>query len=83
MALAKDMVVTGRKLSGGGGGAPLQQRSPKTARASGIPVVRAKPVPPSVSKRTVADDGRKQQPKSKCSYRPTSAERVKVRHTAR
>lgn len=81
MALAKDM-ATGRKLLGGG--APLQQPcSPRTARASGIPVVRAKPVPPSVSKKTAvaADDGRKQQPnqpKLKCNRRPTSAERIKV-----
>lgn len=82
MALAKDMVI-GRKLSGSGGGAPLQQqpRSPRTARASGIPVVRAKPVPPSVSKRTVADDGRsRKQQQPKCTRRPTSVERVKVLH---
>lgn len=76
MVLAKDM-ATGRGKSSG---AAAGSHSPRAARPAAISI-RPKPVPPSVSRKTVATvvggSSRKPQPTNKC-RRPTSAERVKV-----
>jgi len=77
MVLAKDM-ATGR---GKASGAAASSHSPRAARPSAAISIRSKPVPPSVSRKTVAtvvgSSSRKPQPTNKC-QRPTSAERVKV-----
>eukprot|EP00102_Acyrthosiphon_pisum_P008588 XP_003245431.2 PREDICTED: unconventional myosin-XVIIIa [Acyrthosiphon pisum] len=77
MVMAKDM-ATGRGKSSG---AAAGSQSPRAARPSAAISIRPKPVPPSVSKKTLATvvggSSRKPQPSNKC-RRPTSAERVKV-----
>jgi len=79
MVLAKDM-ATGRGKSSGTAAA-AGSHSPRAARPSAATSMRPKPVPPSVSRKTVAavvgGSSRKPQPANKC-RRPTSAERVKV-----
>jgi len=79
MVLAKDM-ATGRGKSSG---AAAGSHSPRATRPSAAISIRPKPVPPSVSRKTVATvvggSSRKPQPSNKC-RRPTSAERVKVLH---
>lgn len=86
MVLAKDMATGRGKPSSGTGAAAAAaagSHSPRAARPSAAVTVRPKPVPPSVSRKTVATvvcgSGRKpQQTANKC-RRPTSAERaVKV-----
>lgn len=80
MVLAKDMATGRGKPSSGI--AAAGSHSPRAARPSAAVTVRPKPVPPSVSRKTVAtvvcgSSRKPQQTANKC-RRPTSAERVKV-----
>jgi len=79
MVLAKDMATGRGKASSTAAAAGTY--SPRAARPSAAISIRPKPVPPSVSRKTVVtvvgSSSRKPQPTSKC-RQPTSAERVKV-----